>query len=43
MALNISPLPAEGNVVPPNNAINTDSKHARAFGAHAFAAGYGGR
>lgn len=27
----------------PNNTINADSKHARAFGAHMFAAGYGGR
>ena len=27
----------------PNNAINTDGKHARAFGAHVFAAGYGER
>jgi hypothetical protein len=27
----------------PNNAINTDVKHARAFGAHVFAAGYGER
>lgn len=27
----------------PNNAINTDVKHVRAFGAHVFAAGYGGR
>jgi hypothetical protein len=27
----------------PNNAINTDGKLARAFGAHGFAAGYGGR
>ena len=26
-----------------NNAINTDVKHARAFGAHVFAAGYGER
>jgi hypothetical protein len=26
-----------------NNAINTDGKLARAFGAHEFAAGYGGR
>ena len=26
-----------------NNAINTDGKLARAFGAHAFAAGYGER
>lgn len=29
--------------MPPNNAINTDVKHARAFGAHVFAAGYGER
>jgi hypothetical protein len=27
----------------PNNTINTDSKHARAFGTRMFAAGYGGR
>jgi hypothetical protein len=27
----------------PNNAINTDGKLARAFGAHEFAAGYSGR
>jgi len=27
----------------PNNAINTDVKHARALGAHVFAAGYGER
>jgi hypothetical protein len=27
----------------PNNAINTDGKHARAFRAHALAAGYGER
>lgn len=27
----------------PDNAINTDGKHARAFGAHVFAAGYGER
>jgi hypothetical protein len=27
----------------PNNAINTDGKLARAFGAHESAAGYGGR
>jgi hypothetical protein len=27
----------------PNNAINTDGKLARAFGAHSFAAGYGER
>jgi len=26
-----------------NNAINTDSKHTRAVGAHVFAAGYGER
>jgi hypothetical protein len=26
-----------------NNAINTDGKLARAFGAHSFAAGYGER
>lgn len=26
-----------------NNAIYTDGKLARAFGAHEFAAGYGGR
>jgi hypothetical protein len=26
-----------------NNAINTDGKHARAFGARVFAAGYGER
>jgi len=29
--------------MPPNNAINTDGELARAFGAHEFAAGYGGR
>jgi hypothetical protein len=29
--------------VSPNNAINTDVKHARAFGAHVFSAGYGER
>jgi hypothetical protein len=27
----------------PNNTINTDGKHARAFGAHMFAVGYGER
>jgi hypothetical protein len=27
----------------PNNAINTDVEHARAFGAHVFVAGYGER
>lgn len=27
----------------PNNTINTDGEHARAFGALVFAAGYGGR
>jgi hypothetical protein len=27
----------------PNNAINTDVKHARAVGAHVFVAGYGER
>jgi hypothetical protein len=27
----------------PNNTINTDGKHARAFAAHMFATGYGGR
>jgi len=27
----------------PNNAINTDGEHARTFGAHVFAAGYGER
>ena len=27
----------------PNNAINTDGKLARAFGAHEFTADYGGR
>jgi hypothetical protein len=26
-----------------NNTINTDGKHARAFGAHVFDAGYGER
>lgn len=29
--------------MPPNNAINTDGKLARAFGAYEFAAGYGER
>jgi hypothetical protein len=32
-----------GGAVFANNAINTDVKHARAFGAHVFAAGYGER
>lgn len=27
----------------PNNTVNTDGELARAFGAHEFAAGYGGR
>jgi hypothetical protein len=27
----------------PNDAINTDGKLARPFGAHEFAAGFGGR
>ena len=31
------------HLLQPNNAINPDGGHARAFGAHAFAAGYGGR
>lgn len=41
MALQELPRPRGCPV--PNNAINTDVKHARAFGARVFAAGYGER
>lgn len=30
-------------LISPNNAINPDVKHARASGAHVYAAGYGSR